>query len=122
MLDDPASTPEVLGAAALALGQIFVGTCDGTVTEALITLIMTKTVDELKKPHGRFIALGLSLLYLGKQQECEVRHLRNHFDPHAGQIALATLATVPEPFGPAASMLLEVCAYAGPCGAVHMHS
>ena len=72
VLDDKKSTPEIIGATALALGQIFVATCDGTITEALITTIMSQTVDMLKTPSGRFLALGLSLLYLGKQQEAEV--------------------------------------------------
>jgi len=99
LLEDAKSTLEVIGVTALALGQIFVGTCDGDITEALVSVIMSKTKEDLLTDHARYIALGLSLLYLGKQQQSE--------------IALATLATVAEPFAAAACMMLEICAYAG---------
>eukprot|EP00051_Salpingoeca_urceolata_P026738 m.478399 g.478399 ORF g.478399 m.478399 type:complete len:897 (-) comp21140_c0_seq1:156-2846(-) len=99
-LEDPQSTIEVLGATALALGQIFVGTCDGDITEAIVSVIMSKLESEdLKSTHARFLALGLGLLYLNKQQQAEV--------------TLATLATVPGTFGKIAAVLVETCAYAG---------
>ncbi len=90
---------EVLGVTALALGQVYVGSCDGNVTEALIAVLLSKSKDDLASPHARFIALGLGLLYLGKQQ--------------AADVVLATLASVEGAFGKLASVLVDVCAYAG---------
>jgi 26S proteasome regulatory subunit N1 len=43
VLDDPKSNMEVIGVTAVALGQIFVGTCDGDVTSALVSIMMSKT-------------------------------------------------------------------------------
>lgn len=53
----------------------------------------------LSDVHACNLALGLGLLYLGKQQ--------------AAEIALATLAAVPGSFGKVACMVVETCAYAG---------
>jgi len=98
-LVDPKSTMEVIGVTAIALGQIFVGTCDGDYTEAIITLLGEKTKEELATTHGRAAALGLGLLYLGKQQEADV--------------AMMSLVTLDESFQKTAKMVLDMCAYAG---------
>lgn len=71
-LVDPKSTQEVVALTAVALGQIHVGTCNGDVSEALVTLLEEKSEKDLASPYSKMIVLGLSLLYLGKQQEAEV--------------------------------------------------
>lgn len=98
-LVDPKSSMEVIGVTALALGQIFVGTCDGDYTEAIITLLGEKDKKELASQHGKIAALGLGLLYLGKQAEAE--------------LAMQTLVTLDESFQKVAKMVLDTCAYAG---------
>lgn len=50
---------------ALALGFIFVGSCDGDVTMAILQTMMEREEAELKEKWGRFMSLGLGLLYLG---------------------------------------------------------
>jgi 26S proteasome regulatory subunit N1 len=57
-------------------------------------------VDVAKETNARFVALGIGLIYLGKQDECD------------GTI-LEPLRALPNPFGRLASTLVEVCAYAG---------
>eukprot|EP00040_Diaphanoeca_grandis_P034210 m.211071 g.211071 ORF g.211071 m.211071 type:complete len:905 (-) comp33103_c0_seq1:362-3076(-) len=98
-LADPSSNMEVIGTTCVALGEMFVGTCDGDITEAIITLLMEKTEEELAGHHGKQAALGLGLLYLGKQK--------------AAEVAMQGLVALPETFQKVAKMLLDTCAYAG---------
>lgn len=51
---------------ALALGFVFVGSCDGEVTMAILQTMMEREEAELKEKWARFMSLGLALLYLGK--------------------------------------------------------
>ena len=99
VLEDSKSTMEVLGVTALALGQIHVGTCDGTVAEAILQQLLTQTEENLATPHARNMALALGLLFLGKQQ--------------AAEVTLATLETLGGTFGKIACILVDCCAYAG---------
>jgi 26S proteasome regulatory subunit N1 len=57
-------------------------------------------VDVAKETNARFVALGIGLIYLGKQDECDAT-------------ILEPLRALPNPFGRLASTLVEVCAYAG---------
>lgn len=50
---------------ALALGFIFVGSCDGEITMSILQTMMEREEAELKEKWGRFLSLGLALLYLG---------------------------------------------------------
>merc|ERR1719228_2028419 len=60
---------------------------------------MEKSESELKDTYARFMALGLALTYLGKQDAVET--------------TLAALEVIPEPYKSMASTLAEICAYAG---------
>ena len=71
MFDDAKSNIEVIGVTSLALGQVFVGTCDGDCTEAIVSAMAAVKPADLSSPHTRSLALGLALLYLGKQQAAE---------------------------------------------------
>lgn len=71
-LNDPKSNLEVIGVSALALGQIYVGTCNGNITEEIINVLVEVKEADLATPHARFIVLGLALIYLGRQQAVEV--------------------------------------------------
>lgn len=99
VLEDSLSSMEVLGVTALALGQIHVGTCDGTVAEAILQQLLTQSPENLATKDARNMALGLGLLFLGKQQ--------------AAEVTLATLATLEGAFGKIACILVDCCAYAG---------
>lgn len=99
LLSDPKSSMEEIGIAALALGMISVGSCNGDVTSAILQTLIEKSETHLKDTHARFLALGLGLCYLQKQETVET--------------ILAALEVVPEPLRSFANILVEVCAYAG---------
>ena len=67
LLSDPRSTMEEIGIAALALGMISVGSCNGDVTSAILQTLMEKSEAHLKDTNARFLAIGLGLCYLQKQ-------------------------------------------------------
>ena len=90
---------QVVGMACLACGMIAVGSCNGDVTSTILQTLMEKSETELKDTYARFLALGLALTYLGKQDMVET--------------TLAALEVIPEPYKSMASTLAEICAYAG---------
>lgn len=57
---------QVVGIAALACGQVAVGSCNGEVTSTILQTLMEKSETELKDTYARFLALGLGLTYLGE--------------------------------------------------------
>lgn len=71
-LEDASASVEVLATTAMALAQIHVATCDGTVSEAIMQCILQLEEEKLKEPHAKFLPLALGLLYLGKQLQAEV--------------------------------------------------
>eukprot|EP00112_Aurelia_sp_Birch-Aquarium-sp1_P012638 Seg2658.4 transcript_id=Seg2658.4/GoldUCD/mRNA.D3Y31 product="26S proteasome non-ATPase regulatory subunit 2" protein_id=Seg2658.4/GoldUCD/D3Y31 len=99
VLSDSKSSMEVVGVAALACGLISIGTCNGDVTSVILQTMMERSASELKENYARFLALGLGLAYLGKQEAVDA--------------TLETLKVVGQPFGRWASVLVDVCAYAG---------
>ncbi len=58
---------EVAGFAAMALGLVYVGSCNEDVAQSIVLALMNRSEAELGEPLARFLCLGLSLLYLGKQ-------------------------------------------------------
>lgn len=82
LLSDPRSSMEEIGIAALALGMISVGSCNGDVTSAILQTLIEKSETHLKDTHARFLALGLGLCYLQKQ----VRELK--YTPHPLSVTL----------------------------------
>lgn len=64
---------------ALALGFIFVGSCDGDVTSAILQTMLEREEAELKEKWGRFLSLGLALLYLGSSCSPVERSSRRAF-------------------------------------------
>lgn len=86
--------------AALSLGMIFVGSANGEVTDALMhTLLDEDRSKQLKDKWTRFMSLGLALLFFGQQEEVDV--------------ILETLKALDHPMAKSASVLTEVCAWAG---------
>lgn len=62
---DDGETMEVASLAALALGFIFVGSCNGEVTSTILQTLMEREEKDLDEKWARFMVLGLALLYLG---------------------------------------------------------
>jgi hypothetical protein len=62
---------EVSGFAALALGLVFCCTCNGDISEGLLSALMVRGEAELSSPAAKQMALALGLLFLGKQEACE---------------------------------------------------
>jgi 26S proteasome regulatory subunit N1 len=96
---DSHATMEVVGVAALACGMVAVGSSNYEVTSTITHALMEKTETELKDPYARYMALGLGLAYLGRQE--------------AADVTLAALEVLPEPYKSMAHTLVDVCAYAG---------
>ncbi|KAF9585414.1 proteasome regulatory particle base subunit [Lunasporangiospora selenospora] len=90
---------ELASFAALALGQIFVGTCDGDITSSILTTMLERADGQLGETYSRFMGLGLGLLYLGSRTQSEV--------------TLETLKAIEHPIGKRTSVIVEICAYAG---------
>jgi len=96
---DPKCSMEVIGVAAIACGMISVGSCNGSVTSTILQTLMEKVETELKDTYARFLALGLGLVFLGRQEGAEA--------------TLAALEVLSEPYRSMATTLVDVCAYAG---------
>ncbi|KAI9801740.1 MAG: proteasome regulatory particle base subunit [Sarcosagium campestre] len=86
--------------AALSLGLIFVGSSNDMVSEAIIqTFFEDERMEQVKNKWTRFMALGLALVFFGKQEEVDV--------------VLETLKAIDRPMSKPTSVLVEVCAWAG---------
>ena len=66
VVEDSNLSMEVVGAAALALGMIFVGTGHADVTQTIMQTLMERDEASLNVTYSKFLALGLGLLYLSK--------------------------------------------------------
>lgn len=62
---------DVAGFAALSLGLVFTSSCNGEAIEAIIQALMMRGELELSSPFAKFLALGLGLLFLGRQDAVE---------------------------------------------------
>lgn len=67
IVQDSKAGIELAGFAAVALGLIYVGSCNEDVAQSIVLALMERTETELGEPLARFLCLGLGLLYLGKQ-------------------------------------------------------
>ncbi|KAI8062474.1 armadillo-type protein [Gongronella butleri] len=96
---DTGLSMELSSVAALALGMVFVGTCHGDITSTILQTMMEREDKYLKETWSRFMALGLGLLFLGKQD--------------ASDATLETLKAIEHPLGKQAEVLVEVLSYVG---------
>jgi 26S proteasome regulatory subunit N1 len=62
---DDDTSMEIAALSALSLGFIFVGSCHGEIASAILQTMMERPETQLSEKWGRFMALGLGLLYLG---------------------------------------------------------
>eukprot|EP01098_Paradermamoeba_levis_P008445 TRINITY_DN3506_c0_g1_i4.p1 TRINITY_DN3506_c0_g1~~TRINITY_DN3506_c0_g1_i4.p1 ORF type:complete len:495 (-),score=177.33 TRINITY_DN3506_c0_g1_i4:153-1637(-) len=99
VIDDSKSNAEVISIAALALGLIFVGTCNATIAETIMQALLERDEATLNNPHSRFLCLGLGLLYLGKQQLADT--------------TLEAIKALKGPLSQFCAFAVEACAYTG---------
>ncbi|AEO66836.1 bd0b05cb-c933-4012-967a-7e9d31197940 [Thermothielavioides terrestris] len=100
LISDTSQEMRVSAMAALACGLVFVGSSNSEAGEAIImTLLDDERKSQLTDKWSRFLALGLGLLYFGRQEEVDV--------------VLETLKVVEHPMAKATSVLASICAWAG---------
>ncbi|KAL7060519.1 hypothetical protein AAHC03_09136 [Spirometra sp. Aus1] len=85
--------------AALSTGMIAVGSMNDEVTSTIIQTMLERPVSHWNNTFSKFMALGLALTCMGRQEEVDV--------------ILASLEAVSEPMKSMAHMMCDVCAYAG---------
>jgi 26S proteasome regulatory subunit N1 len=100
IISDTTQEMRVSAMAALACGLIFVGSSHAEAGEAIIMTLMDEDrKSQLTDKWTRFLALGLGLLYFGRQEEVDV--------------VLETLKVVEHPMAKPTSVLASICAWAG---------
>nr|GME13348.1 26S proteasome non-ATPase regulatory subunit 2 homolog A-like [Ipomoea batatas] len=90
---------DVIAFTAVSLGLVFVGSCNEDIAQAIIFALMDRSESELGEPLARFLALGLGLLFLGKQDRVEA--------------TLEVSKTFNEKISKYCDMTLLSCAFAG---------
>jgi 26S proteasome regulatory subunit N1 len=100
IVEDGSLDMQLTAMAAVALGMIFVGSSNHEVAQAIATQLMDEERQkQLKDKWARFMALGLALLYFGKQEEVDV--------------ILDILKAIDHPMAKPTQVLASVCAWAG---------
>ncbi|KMP08777.1 26S proteasome regulatory subunit rpn-1 [Coccidioides immitis H538.4] len=100
IVEDASLPMQISAMAAVSLGLVFVGSSNHQVSEAIATTLMDEERQpQLKDKWTRFMALGLALLYFGRQEEVEV--------------ILDILKAIDHPMAKPTSVLASVCAWAG---------
>lgn len=100
IIEDSSLEMSLSAMAAISLGMIFVGSGNHQVAEAIATQMMDEDrQNQLKDKWARFMALGLGLLYFGRQDEVEV--------------IIELLKSIDHPMAKPTATLASVCAYAG---------
>ncbi|KAI1337399.1 armadillo-type protein [Xylariaceae sp. FL0016] len=100
IVTDSSQDMQTSAMAALSCGIVFVGSGNPEVSEAFITLLLDEERrSQLTDKWTRFLALGLGLLFFGRQEEVDV--------------ILETLKAVDHPMARSTSVLAEICAWAG---------
>ena len=100
IVEDSSVDMQLSAMAAVSLGMIFVGSSNHQVSEAIANTLMDEERQKhLKDKWTRFMALGLALLYFGRQEEVDV--------------ILDILKAVDHPMAKPTAVLASVCAWAG---------
>ncbi|KAF8589072.1 26S proteasome regulatory complex, non-ATPase subcomplex, Rpn1 subunit [Ramaria rubella] len=99
---------EIASLAALALGFIGVGSCNYEVTSTILQTLMEREDSQLNEKWARFMALGLALLFLGRQD--------------ASDATIETLKAIPHPLSKQAQILVDICSFAGTSNVLKVQS
>lgn len=91
---------DVVSFASLALGLIFVGTCNEDISSTIVSVLLERNDEKtLANPLIRFLCLALGLLFLNKQEQAEA--------------VVETTKTLNEKISKYAQLVVETCAHAG---------
>ncbi|TCD68746.1 proteasome regulatory particle base subunit [Steccherinum ochraceum] len=96
---DDGVSMEIASLSALALGFIFVGSANGEVAQTILQTLMERPDAQLEEKWARYMALGLALVYLGRQEESDA--------------TIATLQAIEHPISKQAEILVDMCSFAG---------
>jgi 26S proteasome regulatory subunit N1 len=100
IVEDSSLDMQLSAMAAVSLGMIFVGSSNHQVSEAIANTLMDEDRQkQMKDKWTRFMALGLALLYFGRQEEVDV--------------ILDILKAIDHPMAKPTAVLASVCAWAG---------
>ncbi|KAK9454769.1 armadillo-type protein [Dipodascopsis uninucleata] len=99
LVADTGLVMQISAMAALSLGLVFVGSCNSDITETILQSLMEREDSQLSNKWGRFMSLGLGLLYMGKQE--------------AADVIIETLKAIEHPIGKNTQVLVDICSYAG---------
>ncbi|VEU23509.1 DEKNAAC104748 [Brettanomyces naardenensis] len=99
LVSEPSVSLEIQSLAALALGHVFVGTCNGDITSTILQALLEKDPAELTSKWIRYMSLGLGLLYMGKYDQVDD--------------VLETIDAIEHPIVRALKVLVTICSYAG---------
>src|SRR5271169_6750452 len=102
IISDTSIDLQLSGMAAVALGQIFIGQgakSDNEIASTMLHTLMEMEPEQLKSPWIKFYALGLALLFFGKQD--------------ASDAIVETLKAIDHPIANEAIVMLTLCSFAG---------
>ncbi|KAJ2387891.1 proteasome regulatory particle base subunit [Coemansia sp. RSA 2559] len=99
IISDTEITIDLSSIAALSAGLVCIGSGNSDVSTVILQAMMERMDSELNHKYARFMALGLALLYLGSQGTYDA--------------ILETLKAITHPISKQASVLIQVCAFAG---------
>ena len=100
LITDSSQSMQISAMAALSCGLIHVGSSNAEISGAIVTTLMDEErQNQLTDKWTRFCALGLGLLYFGRQEEVDV--------------ILETLKAIDHPMAKSTAVLAEICAWAG---------
>ena len=97
---DPDNSTALQAVASLAIGLIYVGTCDEDAANSILQTLMEKEEADLDDPFMKIFALGLGLLFLGQQSAAEPSMEVCKLIPNENTASFCEL-------------IVETCAYAG---------
>ncbi|KAF5026872.1 hypothetical protein F66182_1068 [Fusarium sp. NRRL 66182] len=99
-ISDSSQDMQISAMAALSCGLVFTGSSHPDISEAIVTTLMDdERKNQLTDKWTRFLALGLGLLFFGRQEEVDV--------------ILETLKAIEHPMAKATAVMAEICAWAG---------
>ncbi|KAG7829106.1 hypothetical protein KL920_002899 [Ogataea angusta] len=99
LVSEPSVSVEIQALSALALGHVFVGTCNGDITSTILQTLLEKETSDLTSKWIRFMSLGLGLLYMGKYDQVDD--------------VLETIDAIDHPIARTLKVLVNICSYAG---------
>lgn len=97
LVADESTSMEVASLSALALGFVFVGSGNGDIISTILQTLMERDERALSEKWGRFLALGLALLFVGLQD--------------ASDATIETLKAIEHPISKQAQILVEICSF-----------